>query len=251
MHYAAYEFFKERFGGNLPGYHPIATASAGALATMAHDAIVTPLDVVKQRLQLSNSPYKSVTHCIQTTFREEGARAFYASYPTTVFMNVPFMAVHFASYESFKLLFTHLQGKHQSEHGPVEEMVAGGVSGAAAGLLSNPFDVIKTRIQTQNVNAAAPVFAHAGAHLNQLHREATADLAQHAGCSSCAVRIPHTRHSGEHIAGAREIARSIYQHEGWRGFMRGASARVIYFMPSAAICWTTYETFKRILRDAW
>ena len=62
---------------------------------MAHDAIVTPLDVVKQRMQLCNSPYRNITHCIQSIIAEEGFRAFYASYPTTVFMNVPFMAVHF------------------------------------------------------------------------------------------------------------------------------------------------------------
>jgi len=39
---------KERFGGNKEGYHPIANGAAGGIATMAHDAVVTPLDVVKQ-----------------------------------------------------------------------------------------------------------------------------------------------------------------------------------------------------------
>ena len=70
---------------------------------MAHDAIVTPLDVVKQRLQVYNSSYAGVLQCIRRVAAEEGLKAFYASYPTTVAMNVPFQAVHFAAYESIKL----------------------------------------------------------------------------------------------------------------------------------------------------
>lgn len=157
-------------------------------------------------------------------------------------MNVPFMAVHFGSYESFKLAFTNLANKDEKDHGPAEEIVAGGLSGAAAGLLSNPIDVIKTRIQTQSV-------AFSTAATAAFHGDTPATVVTH-GCPSCAAQIPHASHN-TNLLNARQIASSIYRQEGWRGFMRGASARVVYFIPSAAICWTTYETFKRILKDAW
>lgn len=100
------QHLRHRFGGSEPGHHPVLNGLAGGIATMAHDAIVTPLDVVKQRLQVYNSSYRGVLQCIRSVFAQEGLRAFYASYPTTVAMNVPFQAVHFASYESFKILFT-------------------------------------------------------------------------------------------------------------------------------------------------
>jgi hypothetical protein len=89
VYFATYEYCKEKFGGNLPGYHMIEHGLAGAVATMAHDAIVTPLDVVKQRLQMYNSAYRGIFHCIRETATREGFRAFYASYPATVLMNVP------------------------------------------------------------------------------------------------------------------------------------------------------------------
>lgn len=102
VYFGAYETLKERFGGNASGHHPVAHALAGAGATIASDAVFTPMDVVKQRLQLCHSPYSSVMGCIKTTMKEEGFSAFYKSYRTTVVMNIPFTAVHFAAYEAGK-----------------------------------------------------------------------------------------------------------------------------------------------------
>lgn len=105
-HFATYETVKHHFGGSKQGHHPLINGMAGAAATCAHDAIITPLDVVKQRLQVYNSAYAGVWQCIKKTALTEGLSAFYASYPTTVAMNVPFQAVHFAAYESFKIFYT-------------------------------------------------------------------------------------------------------------------------------------------------
>lgn len=46
--------------------------------------------VVKQRLQMLNSPYRGVWECARGVYRAEGARAFYRSYGTQIAMNVPF-----------------------------------------------------------------------------------------------------------------------------------------------------------------
>ena len=37
------------------------------------------------------------------------------------------------------------------EHGVLEEVTAGGAAGALAGFVSTPFDVVKTRLQTQQI----------------------------------------------------------------------------------------------------
>jgi len=60
---AVYELAKQELGGNEAGYHPLAHAASGALATVASDAVLTPMDVVKQRLQLRRSPYSGVVDC--------------------------------------------------------------------------------------------------------------------------------------------------------------------------------------------
>ncbi len=51
--------------------------NTGAAATMAHDSVVTPLDVVKQRMQVYHAKYPSIASCVRTVWREEGFRAFY------------------------------------------------------------------------------------------------------------------------------------------------------------------------------
>lgn len=201
IYFATYETCKEKLGANTPGYHPVQNAIAGGMATMAHDAVVTPMDVIKQRLQVFGSKHSGVFSCARSLFQQSGLRGFYASYPTTVLMNIPFVSVNFATYESLKTFFSGPNG----EHGPAQEIVAGGCAGALAGMVSNPLDVIKTRVQTQE-----------------------------------------PRPDGSRLS-TRDIVSHIWKSEGLNGFLRGTQARMLYFVPSAAICWTTYETMKKLL----
>ena len=44
LHFATYEFCKDYFGANSNGHHPLASAAAGACATLAHDSLMNPFD---------------------------------------------------------------------------------------------------------------------------------------------------------------------------------------------------------------
>jgi solute carrier family 25 iron transporter 28/37 len=63
---------------------------SAVLATMLHDAFMTPAEVVKQRMQMCCSPFKSCTQATMAIYQAEGLRAFYRSYFTQLTMNVPF-----------------------------------------------------------------------------------------------------------------------------------------------------------------
>lgn len=71
-------------------------------ATLIHDAISNPTEVIKQRLQMYDSPYKSVMECARKVFQQEGISAFYRSYTTQLVMNLPYQALHFSMYEFFQ-----------------------------------------------------------------------------------------------------------------------------------------------------
>uniref|UniRef100_A0A8C3QYF8 Mitoferrin-1 n=1 Tax=Cyanoderma ruficeps TaxID=181631 RepID=A0A8C3QYF8_9PASS len=105
-------------------------------------------NVVKQRLQMFNSPYTSVLGCVRTVRRTEGFGAFYRSYTTQLTMNVPFQAIHFITYE---LLQEHLNP--QRLYNPGSHIVAGAVAGAAAAAATTPLDVCKTLLNTQENTA--------------------------------------------------------------------------------------------------
>eukprot|EP00743_Colponemidia_sp_Colp-15_P004342 GILK01004684.1.p1 GENE.GILK01004684.1~~GILK01004684.1.p1 ORF type:complete len:346 (-),score=44.15 GILK01004684.1:169-1095(-) len=201
LYFATYEATKLHFGGKEPGHHPLVSAIAGSAATMAHDAVVTPLDVIKQRLQMHSSKYRGVLHTAQQIVKEEGARVFFASYPTTVIMNVPFFAVHFATYDTLNRVLA----REGEKPGTLVHWVSGATAGALGAALSNPLDVVKTRIQTQGVY-------------------------------------------GKEYSGFRQAVSGIIKAEGYGAFLKGIRARMLFHAPSAAICWTSYETVKKILR---
>lgn len=64
-------------------------------------------------------------------------------------MNVPFVAVHLAVYESAKKVMSG----HKEESLAVQ-LLAGGTAGGTAAALTNPLDMVKTRLQLEGVNSA-------------------------------------------------------------------------------------------------
>jgi len=144
VHFGTYEFVKELTGGNDEGSRWISTATAGASATIASDALMNPFDVIKQRMQMHQSQFRSVFDCARTVYRNEGLSAFYVSYPTTLTMTIPFAACQFAVYERTKKLVNP-----QGEYSPVTHVVAGGMAGAVGAAVTTPLDVAKTLLQTR------------------------------------------------------------------------------------------------------
>lgn len=100
--------------------------------------------VVKQRLQMYNSPYRSMTDCAMKIYRGEGLGAFYRSYGTQIVMNVPFQCVHFIVYEAMQNATNP-----NRNYNPMGHVVSGGVSGALAAAITTPLDVCKTLLNTQ------------------------------------------------------------------------------------------------------
>lgn len=184
-------------------YHPLATSAAGVSAALVNDTCMVPVDVVKQRLQVAGSPYTGIVNCITRMTHEEGIAAFFKSYKTTLFMNIPFTAIYFATYEGSKKLL----GRHQEDEGLLVQLIAGGVAGGSAAAVTNPLDVVKTRLQLEGVNTAT-------------RYESTSFIS---------------------------VTKRILREEGSRGLWGGVKPRVLFHAPAAAVSWGVYETMKRLL----
>ena len=77
-YFSIYEFAKDRTGANLPGH----AGGCGVLGDGRHAGArltMTPMDTVKQRLQLGY--YRNIPHCISHMARAEGMRSFFVSPP--------------------------------------------------------------------------------------------------------------------------------------------------------------------------
>ncbi|KAG6503161.1 mitoferrin-like [Zingiber officinale] len=203
VYFSVYEFSKKSLSGNNPS-NPFAHAASGVFATVASDAVFTPMDTVKQRLQLKSSPYKGVLDCVARVLREEGIGAFFASYKTTVVMNAPYTAVHFATYEAAKRGLTQISPENTSDEQLVVHATAGAAAGALAAAVTTPLDVVKTQLQCQGV----------------------------CGCDRFSSSSTST------------VIGTIVRRDGYPGLMRGWKPRMLFHAPAAAICWSTYEAMK-------
>ena len=105
---------------------------------------MNPFDVIKQRMQMHGSKHRTVLQCASTVYKQEGLRAFYVSYPTTLTMTVPFTAVQFSVYEWAKKVLNPSES-----YSPITHVSAGAFSGAVAAAVTNPLDVAKTLLQTR------------------------------------------------------------------------------------------------------
>ncbi|XP_057998524.1 uncharacterized protein LOC131177523 isoform X3 [Hevea brasiliensis] len=148
VYFSVYEVCKKYFSGDNPK-NSIVHAVSGVCATVSSDAVFTPMDMVKQRLQLGNNTYKGVWDCVKRVLREEGFGAFYASYRTTVLMNAPFTAVHFATYEATKRGLMEISPESANDERLVVHATAGAAAGALAAAVTTPLDVVKTQLQCQ------------------------------------------------------------------------------------------------------
>ncbi|KAK6463554.1 mitochondrial carrier domain-containing protein [Scheffersomyces coipomensis] len=209
--------------------HPLIASMAGIAATIASDALMTPFDVLKQRMQATTItsaaenkaaaakataegitvPFKpksntvKLLHTASTIYKHEGLSAFYISYPTTLFTNIPFAALNFGFYEYSSLLLNP-----NNNYNPYLHCVSGGIAGGIAAALTNPFDCIKTALQTRGISTNANL---------------------------------------RNIDGFKTASRAIYKEFGIKGFLKGLKPRIIFNVPSTAISWTAYEMAKELL----
>jgi len=243
-YFSAYEVGKARTGAGAPGHHPIAAAATGACATILHDSVSAPMDMVKQRLQLGY--YKGVFHCVRSIVAQDGAASLWRSFPATLAMNVPYAAAVVAANESAKTLLAPLLGT-----GNLSLFLASGaVAGAVAGVATTPLDVVKTRLQTMALVGAnvVPVAPLCGA-CDATAMESAAALA----ARTAAAVGPSGGGAGGASGGANllattlRVARALWATEGLRGFFRGAAARMAVNAPSQAVSWASYEAVKGLL----
>jgi solute carrier family 25 iron transporter 28/37 len=95
-------------------------------------------------MQLRDSTYKSVRDCARKVYANEGLKAFYISFPTTLSMSIPFQTVQFATYE-----YCRSRLDSEGTYNPKVHMLSGAISGALASSVTTPLDVIKTLLQTR------------------------------------------------------------------------------------------------------
>jgi len=200
--------------------HPLTPSQAGLAAGVTEAvAVVTPMEVVKIRLQaqhhsmadpLDIPKYRNAAHATYTVIKEEGFGALYRGVSLTALRQGTNQAVNFSAYTQFKSLLQQYQpAYHDSELPSYQTMVIGLISGAMGPLSNAPIDTIKTRLQK------------------------TPGLPGETAISRITT-----------------IARDMFKQEGFHAFYKGITPRIMRVAPGQAVTFTVYEYLKGVLEHS-
>ena len=249
IYFAGYDWLRTSHLSPIPNgvsdlYAPlIAGSSARVIAAL----FVSPIELFRTRMQASHAPtaagnfWETLTG-VREMVRSQGSLTLWRGLNLTLWRDVPFSALYWWGYEAIRNSLTDLRNPVRKDAdrstGPVtrkrsdsrnrqnhtttlvDSFVAGGLSGAAASIVTTPFDVGKTRQQ---------VYKHAGDSKGSLASEGAARIG------------PEDRSMPRFLL-------HIFKREGVAGMFKGWTPRVMKVAPACAIMISSYEIGKKFAK---
>ncbi|KAJ7655582.1 mitochondrial carrier domain-containing protein [Mycena polygramma] len=216
IRFASFETYKgwladRRTGATSTGGIFLAGLGAGTTEAVA---VVTPMEVVKIRLQaqmhsladpLETPRYRNAGHAVYTIVREEGVGTLYRGVSLTALRQATNQGANFTAYQEIKKV-AHRWQPDLVELPSYQHMLIGLISGAMGPFSNAPIDTIKTRLQRATATPGASAF--------------------------------------ERIAA---IAREMWREEGVASFYKGITPRVLRVAPGQAIVFAVYERVRGVI----
>ncbi|OQR94882.1 Mitochondrial Carrier (MC) Family [Achlya hypogyna] len=211
FYFTSYDLLLSAARREYPDIAPIAPFFAGGTARCIAATVVSPLELIRVRMQASPNA-GGFRHVLRASVAD-GAASLWRGLTPTLARDVPFSAIYWSCFEVLKRSLTATAGAVDSDCPPAHvrlavAFTAGASAGTVATVLTQPFDVVKTKQQIHNFSATAP--------------------------SDAAL-------------GVGPMLRDILRHEGIGGVFTGLSARVAKVAPACAIMISTYEAGKQYL----
>jgi len=184
--------------------------AAGGLARFASVSAISPLELIRTKMQSQLLSYGQVGTAIRDALRQGGLRSLWAGWTPTVLRDVPFSAVYFCGFEAFKIYYGNLfeitPSSSLSSMAKVN-FCAGATSALIASILTQPFDVLKTQRQIKLGEA----------NFGRIAPESTL-----------------------------QAASTLFRARGISSLYAGLTPRLLKVMPACAIMITSYEYFKEV-----
>ncbi|KNE55976.1 hypothetical protein AMAG_01822 [Allomyces macrogynus ATCC 38327] len=120
---------------------------AGATARGTAGLLFMPISVIKVRYESSAYAYTSIAGAARDIVAKEGVRGLFAGFGATAMRDVPYAGVYVALYEQLKALGNRVLLDSSPAKSTGLNMGSGVIAGTFATVLTQPFDLIKTRVQ--------------------------------------------------------------------------------------------------------
>ncbi|VDO22412.1 unnamed protein product [Haemonchus placei] len=131
----------------------MAAMFAGAMARTAAGTIVSPLEMIRTKMQSEQLNYRDIGQALRVTISTRGISGFYLGLLPTLLRDIPFSAIYWAAYDTLKRRL--LAWKNMLEPTFMTSFVCGAVAGSFAAVLTTPFDVVSLFFPFQIGNSAS------------------------------------------------------------------------------------------------
>lgn len=124
----------------------------GSIARVMAGTVVAPIELLKTRLQSipsssAGNPLQNLIKSVKLEISSSGSRSLFKGLALTLWRDVPFSGIYWASYEFFReSLDVNIMSSGEYNLF-FKSFISGSLSGTIAALFTNPFDVGKTRMQ--------------------------------------------------------------------------------------------------------
>eukprot|EP00850_Spirogloea_muscicola_P009630 SM000054S18116 [mRNA] locus=s54:562759:563797:- [translate_table: standard] len=178
---------------------------------------MVPLEVIRSRQMVQQSgegAYTGSMHAARSILQHEGVGALYRGFMLAQMVWGPYNAIYLPLWEATKQAAVRCTGVKSKKDLKIQwELLSSLSSAAFAAGITNPMDVVKTRLQVQGKSNTSGG-------------------------------------GGTQYTGAWHCARSIWQQEGLRGFTTGMTSRMLWVGPSGMIMFTTFDQLMKRLTQA-
>lgn len=134
------EFRKRGTNMEQPFWIPVL---AGGTARIWAATLVSPLELIRTKMQSQKLSYAEITQALKTVVRYSGISGLWMGLSSTLLRDVPFSAIYWLNYETIKKFF------YTSQQTFTFNLAAGAVAGSIAAFFTIPFDVVKTHRQIE------------------------------------------------------------------------------------------------------
>ncbi|NWV59009.1 S2539 protein, partial [Malurus elegans] len=120
---------------------------AGALARLGAVTVISPLELIRTKMQSRQLSYRELRVCIQSAVAQDGWLSLWRGWGPTVLRDVPFSALYWFNYELVRTWLCRQAWLDEATF--MVSFVSGAISGTVAAVLTLPFDVVKTQRQIE------------------------------------------------------------------------------------------------------
>lgn len=249
MYITVYEFVRHRIKSFFPTdslrYDALRNFIGGGTASLASSLVSVPLDVISQLLMIQDGTvnkrkYSGGINAFCEILKTEGVRGLYRGYTASMMVYVPSSGIWWGTYASVKgkaAAFINEQGGLLRQLDVLVFGLCGILAGSTAVVVTNPMDVVKTRLQVlAYTNPSSPATSAEAAPSPPQQQTTT---------SSQRPPIASSTRSYQKIS-IWATAKQLLREEGWRALKKGITARMMSMAPVSFLMTITYEQAKRL-----